>query len=74
MVYRAEETVIIKAIRVSEQIDEQKVIITNSLSSLMAVEGNLNSKNPKTRTLRKLLSEEVEKKHCTLSTWTHETT
>jgi hypothetical protein len=40
---------------------EQKVIITNSLSSLMAVEGNLNSKNPKTRTLRKLLYEEGEK-------------
>jgi hypothetical protein len=37
------------------------VTITDSLSTLMAVDGNINSKNPKTLSLRKLLDEETEK-------------
>jgi ribonuclease HI len=37
------------------------MIITESISTLMAIEGNINSKNPKTLSLRKLLDEEREK-------------
>jgi hypothetical protein len=37
------------------------VIITDSLSTLIAIEGDIKSKNPKTLSLRKLLDEEREK-------------
>jgi hypothetical protein len=37
------------------------VIITDSFGTLMAVEVNINSKNPKTLSLRKLLDEKREK-------------
>jgi ribonuclease HI len=37
------------------------VIITDSLSTLIAIEGVINLENPKTLSLRKLLDEEREK-------------
>jgi hypothetical protein len=46
---------------VTQRTDERRVIITDSLSTLMAVVGDINSKNPKTMSLRKLLDEEREK-------------
>jgi ribonuclease HI len=61
MVYSAEQEAIIKAIYVIKRNGERLVIITDSFSTLMAVEGNINSKNPKTQSLRKLLDKEIEK-------------
>jgi hypothetical protein len=58
MVYSAEQEPIIKAKYVTQQIGERRVIITNSLSTLMAVKGEINSKIPKTLSFRKLLDEE----------------
>jgi archaellum biogenesis ATPase FlaH len=60
-VYSAEHEAIIKAIYVTKRTGERRVIITDSLSTLMAIEGDINSKNPKTLSLRKLLNEEREK-------------
>jgi hypothetical protein len=60
-VYSAEQEAIIKEIYVTKRKGERRVIITDSLSTLMAVEGDINSKNPKTLSLRKLLDEEREK-------------
>jgi ribonuclease HI len=37
------------------------VIITDSFSTFVAIEGNINSKNPKTLSLRKLLDKETGK-------------
>jgi hypothetical protein len=54
-VYSAEQESIIKAFYVIQRTGERRVIITDSLSTLMAVEGDINSKNPKTLSLRKLL-------------------
>jgi hypothetical protein len=47
MVYSAELKAIIKAIYVTQRTSERQVIITDSLSTLMAVEGDINSENPK---------------------------
>jgi hypothetical protein len=55
----AEQEAILKASRVSKRVNEQRVIITYSLTTFMAVEANLYSQNP--RTLIKLLHEEEEK-------------
>jgi ribonuclease HI len=60
-VYSAEQQALIKANYVTQRTGERRVIITNSLSTVMAVEGNINSNNPKTLSLRKRLSEEKEK-------------
>jgi hypothetical protein len=56
-VYSAEQEAIIKAIYVTQRTGERRVVITDSLSTLMAVEGDINSKNPKTLSLRKLMDE-----------------
>jgi archaellum biogenesis ATPase FlaH len=55
MVYNAEQEAIIKAIYVTHRTSERRVIITDSLSTFMAVEGDITSKNPKTLSLTKLL-------------------
>jgi ribonuclease HI len=56
--YYAEQEAIIKAICVT---GERRMIITDYFSTLMAVEGDINSKNPKALSLRKLLNEVREK-------------
>jgi uncharacterized protein with PIN domain len=53
--FRKRLKVIIKTIYVSQQTSERRVFITDSLSKLMTVEGNSNSKNLKTLSLRRLL-------------------
>jgi ribonuclease HI len=60
-VYSAEQEAIIKAIYVTQRTGERRVIIMGSLSTLMVVEGDINSKNSKTLSLRKLLDEDREK-------------
>jgi hypothetical protein len=60
-VYSAEQETIIKAIYVTQGISERQVIITNSLSTLMTVEGDLNSKSPKILSLIKLMDKKSEK-------------
>jgi hypothetical protein len=50
-----------KAIYVTQRTGERRVIITYSLNTLMAVKGDINSKNTKTLSLRKLLDEDREK-------------
>jgi hypothetical protein len=47
-VYSAEQEAIIKAIYVTQRTGGGRVIITDSVSVLMAVEGDINSKNPNT--------------------------
>jgi hypothetical protein len=59
-IYSAEQEPIIKAIYVSQQTSERRVIITDSLSTVMAVESDFNSKNLKTQSLIKLLNEKRE--------------
>jgi archaellum biogenesis ATPase FlaH len=60
-VYSAEQEAIIKVIYVTQRISERRVIITDSFSTLMTIEGDFNSKSPKTLSLIKLLDEEKEK-------------
>jgi ribonuclease HI len=60
-VYSAEQQAIIKAIYVTKRRGERRVIITDSLSTIMAIEGEIYAKNPKTISLRKLLDEESRK-------------
>jgi ribonuclease HI len=60
-VFSAEQETIIKAIYLTQRTGEQRLIITDSFSTLMAAEGDINSKNPNTLSLRKLLDEEREK-------------
>jgi hypothetical protein len=60
-VYSAAQEAIIKGIQVSRREERRRVVVTGSLTSLMAVEGDTNSKNPKRRTLRKLLNKGKEK-------------
>jgi archaellum biogenesis ATPase FlaH len=61
MVYSAEQEAIIKAIYDTQRTGEQRVIITDSLSTLMAVKGDINSKNPKTLSLRELMDKKIDK-------------
>jgi archaellum biogenesis ATPase FlaH len=56
-VYSAVLEAIVKAIYVTKRTGERRVIITDSFSTLMALESDNNSKNPKTMSLRKLLDE-----------------
>jgi hypothetical protein len=49
MVYSAEQKAFIKAIYVTQRTGDRRVIITDFLSTLMVVEGDINSKNPKTQ-------------------------
>jgi hypothetical protein len=51
-VYSAEQEAIIKVIYVTQRTGERRVLITDSLCTRMAVEGDVNSKNPKTLSLR----------------------
>jgi hypothetical protein len=60
-VYKAKQEAIIKEIYVTQRTGERRVIITNSFNTLMAVEGDINLKNPKTLSPRKILDEEREK-------------
>jgi hypothetical protein len=56
-VFSIKQEVIIKAIQVSERMNDRRVIITDSLSTLMAIEETKNQKNPKIRRLRKILDD-----------------
>jgi hypothetical protein len=60
-VYSTVQEAIIKAIYVTQRTGERRVIIKDSLSTLNTVKGDINSKNLKTLSLRKLLDEEREK-------------
>jgi hypothetical protein len=59
-IYSAEQKAIIKTIGTTRTSNKKRVILTDSLSTLMATERNGDTKNPKTRILRKISDEEGE--------------
>jgi ribonuclease HI len=60
-IYSAEQEAIIKAIGTTRKSNKKRVILTDSLSTMMATERNGDTKNPKTRILRKMIDEEGAK-------------
>jgi ribonuclease HI len=54
-VFSTEQEAIIKAIWLTERTQRDKVIITDSLSTLMAIKVNNHTKNPKTMKLREMM-------------------
>jgi hypothetical protein len=60
-VFSAEESAIIGAIQSEENSRHEIVIITDSLSTIMAAESRTPTRNPKTQTIRKMLDQKVPK-------------
>jgi ribonuclease HI len=60
-IYGAEQEAIIKAIGTTRKSNKKRIILIDSLSTLIVIEGNGDTKNPETRILRKMLDEEGEK-------------
>jgi hypothetical protein len=56
-IYSAEQEAIIKTIGTKRKLNKKMVIFTNLSSTLMAKEGNGNTKNQKTRILRIMLKD-----------------
>jgi hypothetical protein len=57
MVFSAEQSAIIGAIQSEKNSRHEIVIITDSLSTIMAAESRTPTKNPKTKTIRKMLDQ-----------------
>jgi hypothetical protein len=55
IVFRTEQEAIIKAIWLTDGTQRDKVIITDSLRTLTAINGNYHTKNPKTIKLREMM-------------------
>jgi hypothetical protein len=58
MVFSAEQSAIIEAIQSEKNSKHEKVIITDSLSTIMAAESRTRTKKPKIQTIRKMLDHE----------------
>jgi hypothetical protein len=56
--FSAEQSAIIGAIQSEKNSSHEIVIITDSLSTIMAAESRTSTKNPKTKTIRKMLEQE----------------
>jgi archaellum biogenesis ATPase FlaH len=59
--YSAEQSAIINAIYSTKKIEGPKVMITDSLSTMMVVSDRKRRKNPKTQTNRKLMDQQEGK-------------
>jgi hypothetical protein len=57
-VFSAEQSAFIRAIQSEKNGRHKKVIITDSLSTIMAAESRTLTKNPKTQTIKKMLDQE----------------
>jgi ribonuclease HI len=57
-VFIAEQSTIIEAIQSEKNSRHEKVIITDSLSTIMVAESHTPTKNPMTQTIRKMLDQE----------------
>jgi archaellum biogenesis ATPase FlaH len=57
-VFSVEQSAIIGAIQLEKNSRHEKVIITDSLSTIMAAESRTPTKNPMTQTIRKMLDQE----------------